>query len=253
MTGVRTACLVAALAAAVVVAGCGGDDDGTRAAAEPAVTATPTPAPAEAPPDAPAARKVRFRATDGEPVSGRYTPAGRDAPAIVLLHQIDGGVDQWEPLVPYLHAAGFATLAYQSRQSALEAERLPDAIGALRWLRSHPDVDPRRLGLVGASIGASTAVLAMATKARRTVDAAVALSPPDSSDIWSLQDDDRYRPHDVLFIADDREAVSAEGMMDGAVRSELLRSEGPGHGVALLPERGVRDALLAWLDERVRR
>jgi hypothetical protein len=253
MTGVRTACLVAALAAAVVVAGCGGDDDGTRAAAEPAVTATPTPAPAEAPPDAPAARKVRFRATDGEPVSGRYTPAGRDAPAIVLLHQIDGGVDQWEPLVPYLHAAGFATLAYQSRQSALEAERLPDAIGALRWLRSHPDVDPRRLGLVGASIGASTAVLAMATKARRTVDAAVALSPPDSSDIWALQDDDRYRPHDVLFIADDREAVSAEGMMDGAVRSELLRSEGPGHGVALLPERGVRDALLAWLDERVRR
>jgi hypothetical protein len=253
MTGVRTACLVAALAAAVLVAGCGGDDDGTRAAAEPAATATPTPAPAEAPPDAPAARKVRFRATDGEPVSGRYTPAGRDAPAVVLLHQIDGGVDQLEPLVPYLHAAGFATLAYQSRQSPIEAERLPDAIGALRWLRSRPDVDPRRLGLVGASIGASTAVLAMATKARRTVDAAVALSPPDSSDIWALQDDDRYRPHDVLFIADDREAVSAEGMMDGAVRSELLRSEGPGHGVALLPERGVRDALLAWLDERVRR
>jgi hypothetical protein len=105
---------------------------------------------------------------------------------------------------------------------------------------------------VGASIGASTTVLAMATKARSTVDAAVALSPPDSSDIWALQDDDRYRPHDVLFVADDREAVSAEGMLEGAVRSKLVRSEGPGHGVALLPEQGVRDALLAWLDERVR-
>jgi hypothetical protein len=89
-------------------------------------------------------------------------------------------------------------------------------------------------------------------KARRTLDAAVALSPPDSADIWSLQDDDRYRPHDVLFVSDESEASSAEGMMDGAVRSEIIRSEGPGHGVALLPEQGVRDALLAWLDERVR-
>ena len=258
MTGGRTAWIVAALAIALV-AGCGDDDDdGTPVASEPAATATATeipaatPTPTEAPPDAPSARKVTFRATDGKPVTGKYTPAGRDAPGVVLLHQIDGGVDQWEPLIPYLHAAGFAALAYQSRQSAIEAERLPDAIGALRWLRSRPEVDPRRLALVGASIGASTTVLAMATKARSTVDAAVALSPPDSSDIWALQDDDRYRPHDVLFVADDREAVSAEGMLEGAVRSKLVRSEGPGHGVALLPEQGVRDALLAWLDERVR-
>ena len=252
MAGSRTACLAAALALALV-AGCGGDDDdGAPAAGAPTATATATATPTPAPPDAPAPRKVRFQATDGEPVTGKYTPAGRDAPAVVLLHQIDGGVDQWEPLIPYLHDAGFATLAYQSRRSALEAERLPDAIGALRWLRSRPDVDPHRVGLVGASIGASTAVLAMATKARRTVDAAVALSPPDSADIWSLQDDDRYRPHDVLFVSDESEASSAEGMMDGAVRSEIIRSEGPGHGVALLPEQGVRDALLAWLDERVR-
>ena len=183
---------------------------------------------------------------------GAYTPAGRDAPAVVLLHEIRGGVDQWAPLVPFLHEAGFATLAYQSRSSAIESERLPDAIGAVRWLRSRPDVDPQRLALVGASIGASTTVLAMATKAREDVDAAVALSPPDSGDIWALQDDDRYRPHDVLLIADASESSSAEGMLDGAVRSKFMQSEGPGHGVALLPERDVHDALLAWLDDRVR-
>ncbi len=111
---------------------------------------------------------------------------------------------------------------------------------------------PRRIALVGASIGASTAVLAMATGAGRTVDAAVALSPPDSSDIWSLQDDGRYRPHDVLFVSDEREAPSAEGMLDGAVRSEAIRSDGAGHGVALLAEAGVRDALVDWLEARVR-
>ena len=171
---------------------------------------------------------------------------------MVLLHEIRGGPDQWAPLTGTLHAAGFATLAYASRASAIERERLPDALAAVRWLRGRRDVDPRRLALVGASIGASTAVLAMATGARRTVDAAVALSPPDSSDIWSLQDDGRYRPHDVLFVSDEREAPSAEGMLDGAVRSEAIRSAGAGHGVALLAEAGVRDALVDWLEARVR-
>jgi dienelactone hydrolase len=186
-------------------------------------------------------------------VRGSYTAGpGRNAPAVVLLHEIRGGPDQWDPLVPYLHAAGFATLAYASRPSAMERERLPDAVAAVRWLRGRPDVDRRRIALVGASIGASTAVLAMATGTGRTADAAVALSPPDSADIWALQDDGRYRPHDVLFVADERESTSAEGMLDGAVRSELVQSEAPGHGVVLLAEPGVREALLGWLDERVR-
>jgi hypothetical protein len=244
---------VPALAAALF-SGCGGDDPDAPAdrGATPSPTATPAATRTPEPPPAPAARNVRFRAPDGEPVAGRFTPAGRDAPAVVLLHEIRGGVDQWDPLIPYLHEAGFATIAYKSRASPLEAERLPDALGAVKWLRGRRDIDAERLALVGASIGASTAVFAMATGARTSVDAAVAISPPDSADIWALQDDERYRPHDVLLISDAQEATSAEGMFDGAVRSDVMRSAGPGHGVALLAEQGVRDALLAWLDEHVR-
>ena len=136
--------------------------------------------------------------------------------------------------------------------SIVESERLPDAIGALRWLRARRGVDRRRLGMVGASIGASTAVLAMAGEGGRLARAAVALSPPDSSDIWDLQGRGRYRPHDLLLVSDERESSSAEGMLDGARRSRALRSGRPGHGVTLLAEPGVRDALLRWLQTRVR-
>ena len=153
--------------------------------------------------------------------------------------------------MPYLHAAGFATLAYQSRGTPVEKDRLPDALGALRWLRARPDVDRRRIALVGASIGASTTVLAMATGARRTVDAAVALSPPDTPDVADLQDAGRYRPHDVLFVSDASESAPVEGMLRGAVRSRAIRSQAPGHGVRLLAEPAVRTALLDWLHERV--
>ncbi len=44
-------------------------------------------------------RSVRFRADDGKAVAGRYTPAGDDAPGVVLLHEIRGGPDQWAPLI----------------------------------------------------------------------------------------------------------------------------------------------------------
>ena len=249
MSPARTVLIALALAAPLQSA-CGSDVEPPvdRSRAEQTPTATPAPAP----PPAPRATSVRFRAADGEPVTGEYSPAGKHAPAVVLLHEIRGGPDQWSPLIPYLHAAGFAALAYRSRASALESERLPDALAAVRWLRAREEVDPERIALVGASIGASTAVLAMATGARRSADAAVALSPVDSSDIWALQDDDRYRPHDLLLVSDERESASAEGMLDGAVRSKVMRSAGDGHGVVLLGEPGVRDALLAWLQDRVR-
>jgi hypothetical protein len=234
---VRRAVVVAF--AALAVAGCGGDDV--------------KPAPREQAPAPPRAETVRFKASDGRAVSARYTPAAGDrAPAVVLLHEIRGGPDQWDTLVPDLHEAGFATLAYESRASVMERNRVRDVLGAVRWLRRRPDVDRGRLALVGASIGASTTVFAMASGTRRTVDAAVALSPPDSPDIWALQDHGRYHPHDVLMVSDEREATAVDGMMDGAVRSQALRSARPGHGVALLAEPRIRAALVAWLRERVR-
>ena len=238
--------MLGAAGTALLIAGCG---DAAAPERPRAASATAAPPPA---PEAPPAKQVRFRATDGKPVEGRFTTAGRNAPAVVLLHEVRGGPDQWDGLVGALHEAGFATLAYRSRPSIVESERLPDTIGALRWLRSRKGVDRRRLALVGASIGASTTVLAMAGEGGRLARAGVALSPPDSADIWDLQGRGRYRPHDLLLVSDERESSSAEGMLDGARRSRALRSERPGHGVTLLAEPGVRAALVRWLRTRVR-
>jgi hypothetical protein len=103
--------LRAVLLGAVLLAGCGASE---QRAAAPTPSATPTPTPS-----APPAQTVRFKAADGQPVTAQYTPAGDRAPAVVLLHEIRGGPDQWDPLVPLLHEAGFATLAYSSRVSPL--------------------------------------------------------------------------------------------------------------------------------------
>ena len=238
--------LAAALATALVLAGCG---DGAAPERPRAVLGDGRPAAA---PEAPPAKQVRFRAADGKPVEGRFTAAGRSRPRSCSCTRSAAARTSGTGCVGALHEAGFATLAYRSRPSIVESERLPDAIGALRWLRSRKGVDRRRLALVGASIGASTTVLAMAGEGGRLARAGVALSPPDSADIWDLQGRGRYRPHDLLLVSDERESSSAEGMLDGARRSRALRSERPGHGVTLLAEPGVRAALVRWLRTRVR-
>ena len=244
----RLASRLAVPVAAAVVAGCGSDGD----AARPAATATRTPAaPAAATPAPLPARAVRFRAADGRRVQGKFTPAGRRAPGVVLLHQIDGGVDQFDDFVPALHAAGFATLAYGSRSDISETDRLPDLAGALRWMRVQPRVDGSRLGLVGASIGASTAAVAIADTQRRSLRAAVALSPPDSPDVFALQDSGRYRPHDVLFVSDAHEASAVENAMPGARRSKAVVAPAAGHGVQLLPLPEVRRQVVGWLRDRL--
>jgi hypothetical protein len=101
--------------------------------------------------------------------------------------------------------------------------------------------------VVGASIGATTAVLAMTDRVGRRLRAAVALSPADAASLFELQGSGRYRPHDVLFVSDRAEAQSVENLWPGAVRSRRLQSSTDGHGVALLGDRGVHEALLGWL------
>jgi alpha-beta hydrolase superfamily lysophospholipase len=191
----------------------------------------------------PASERVHFSATDGEPVSARLTPAGPQAPTVVLVYDHS---PHWTTLVPVLHDAGYATLAHDVRRSPLESERVKDTLGAVRWLRARGDT---RIALFGDGLGASSVVLAAARDPR--IAATIALSPIDTPDVWTLQDAGRYHPHDLLLISDRAGAAAPDSMLDGAERSRVLRSREAGYGMGLLDEERVRSAVLAWLDERV--
>jgi dipeptidyl aminopeptidase/acylaminoacyl peptidase len=77
---------IAGLAAALLV-GCGEDRDAPE---QPPQSSHATTASTPTPPAPPPARTVRFTAADGEAVTAEYTPAGRRAPAVVLLHEVRG-------------------------------------------------------------------------------------------------------------------------------------------------------------------
>jgi hypothetical protein len=238
---------IAAASLALALGACGGGD-------EPPAPATRSPTPSvtrTAAPVAPPAHRVRFRASDGKPVKGVYRPAGAAAPAVVLVNGLVGGAGQWEAFAPYLHDAGFATLAYDGRGGVDEAELVKEIGGAVTFLRRRRDVDPRRLGIVGSSVGASTAVLAMTGPDRRRLRTAVALSPPAAPVFDTLIEKHRYHPHNVLFLSDYREQSSVKSLTRGAIGSRTAVSEMIGHGVALLETETNRRVVLDWLERHL--
>jgi hypothetical protein len=240
----RRQAAIAAAGLAMALGACGsGDETGSARSRSPAPSATPA-----IPPAAPPARPVRFRASDGKPVKGAFRTAGAAAPAVVLVNGLVGGVEQWDAFVPYLHAAGFATLAFDGRGGVDETELVKDVAGAVAFLRRRRDVDPRRLAIVGSSVGGSTAVLAMTGPDRRRLCAAVALSPPSAPAFDTLRDHHRYHPRNVLFVSDQRERASVAPLTRGAIGSRMAVSEMVGHGVVLLEDATNRRAVLAWLD-----
>ena len=173
----------------------------------------------------------------------------------MLVHQSDGGAEQWDDFVPYLQEAGFSSLAYDGRGGLDEGALIKEAEAAVRFLARRRDVGT--IGIVGASIGANTAALVLARDRRRTLRAGVALSPGDSSVRERRRAAEHYRPRHLLVVADADEISLARPFLRGAVDGRERRTRAFGHGVDLLG--GVvaghdadRAAVLAWLAGRVR-
>jgi dipeptidyl aminopeptidase/acylaminoacyl peptidase len=124
---------------------------------------------------------VSFRAADGVEAHGQlFKPAGGDArkPAIVYVHgggprqMLLGWHTRWEyandyGLNQYLANLGFVVLSVDYRLSVgygqafqfpensatRGASEYRDVLAAGRYLQARPDVDPRRIGIWGASLG----------------------------------------------------------------------------------------------------
>jgi dipeptidyl aminopeptidase/acylaminoacyl peptidase len=127
----------------------------------------------------PNAEEVTFPTADGLTLHGCYlkTPAPRRRG--VLLFGIEFGSNRWScvPYCQHLLDAGYDVFAYEPRgqgDSPIQPnyEPLPwitdyeveDARGALRYLKSRPDTDPRGVGCFGISKGGGAAVLAAANE-----------------------------------------------------------------------------------------
>lgn len=115
---------------------------------------------------------VVFSGRKGTELSGWFVPgagsAARALPCILLLYGYGGYKEQMVYYASMLHDSGFACFMFDMQGSGL-LRGLPvtmgyrerwDALDALAYIITRPDVDAERIGALGVSMGAATALMA---------------------------------------------------------------------------------------------
>ena len=109
-------------------------------------------------------------------------PGSRVAPALVIAHGWGGNAETMLPLAGPLHRAGYALVIFDARNHGRSD---PDTFSSMPrfaedidqivdWLKLRPGVDPKRIGVLGHSVGAAAALLAASR--RRDLAAVVSVA-----------------------------------------------------------------------------
>lgn len=118
---------------------------------------------------------VRFATTQGRTLHGWWISGGGEArPLVVLVHGWGRNAERMLPYLPLLHPLGVHLLVVEARNHGFsDRDRyatMPkfseDIRAAVDFAIARPDVDARRIGVLGLSIGGAAAIHAAAHDAR---------------------------------------------------------------------------------------
>jgi dienelactone hydrolase len=223
----------------------------TASATSPALSPSPLPSGTTITPAVDTAPKaVRIEGAQGLEIAGTFYPATPiPFPAVLLLHMYGRQRSDWESFAGQLAASGISSLAIDLRghgeTGGAEDWELAqqDCARALAWLVAQPQVDPKRLGVVGASIGANLALhLGAQTPGLRAV---AALSP--GFNYFRLTIDgviSSYGQRPLFLAASENDPYSADTVRqlaeEAGSRATLLVFPAAGHGTDMF---GATDQL----------
>jgi len=184
--------------------------------------------------------------------------------AVILIHQGGSNRHEWDSLTPGLLEQGYVVLAYDVRGHGdsdpvdsirklfNDPNQAPlDLQAAIEYLAAQSEVDPDRLAVVGASIGANLAAMASSEMPIKT---AVAISGKTSA-TYNLAGKTDLAMRSVFFISSDgdqsgKRAAWATELFDQTSeprRLEIVADSGR-HGVGIFVDApGVRQMILEWL------
>lgn len=204
-----------------------------------------------------AGHTVTFRGDDGRTIVGSLFEANRrPSAAVVLVPMLGRPRDDWQNIGEELANASITALAVD-----LPGQRSPGnagdlagwhtvITGALSFLAARPDVRPSAMGVAGASLGASLAVLAAATDGR--IRSLALVSP--SLDYRGVRIDTalrQYGSRPALLMASLRDSYAARSVRElaagGPGPREIQWSETAAHGSILLArEPDLSRSLVEW-------
>lgn len=192
-------------------------------------------------------RTIAIRAADGTPLSASiYEAAQQQAPAVVLVHMLRRTHADWNGVAEALQQAGFTVVALDLRGHGDSAGRydpdgdlsvlVQDVQAAVGLLQARSDIARGRVGIAGASLGASLAVLTAA--ADPAVRSIALLSP--ALEYRGLKCEAalrKFAPRPALLVASSNDPYamrSARQLTAAGPSNEAVTLEGAGHGTAMI-------------------
>jgi alpha-beta hydrolase superfamily lysophospholipase len=213
---------------------------------------------AAAPPARAASRPLTLTAADGVTIAADLYEAPPPSSAVVLVHVLGGTRADWRVVAERLQAEGMTALAIDLRghggstgSSAPSAEMAQDVKAAVGWLAGRPEVRPGAIAVVGASLGATAALMAAADLPQ--VKAAVLVSP--AADYRGVRLDAagrKFARRPLLLIASQDDPYALRTVRDLAPPELPLREQRvstvTGHGTQLLDrDPDMLGALVDWV------
>jgi alpha-beta hydrolase superfamily lysophospholipase len=222
----------------------------------------------------PVPERVTLTAVDGVQLACSWWPqTAAKAPRVLLLHQLSRNRGDWDVMAARLNQAGFSVLAMDFRGhgesnkagnrrldftdfSVRDWKLLPgDVTCAVNWLARQAGADSGRIALVGASIGANSALLAAAADKR--VHTLVLLSPGlDYHGLKTERAMEQYGTRSIFLLASADDEYSA-----GTVKRLGLLARGrnavkvfqkAGHGTSMFGVEPTLPVLIeGWLKENL--
>lgn len=200
----------------------------------------------------PTLEEVAFVASDGVKLRGWFIPSTNGA-TIVYVHGGGGDRTQLFPDAELVAKHGYGVLAFDTRGAGESDAATPtwganeqrDLRAAIDFVTGRPDVDPKRLGVVGFSIGASTVAMVAAEDPRLRAVVLCATWPSLDEEI-----DYKYRRYGVISRAPAKWALRRAGVDFEAVRPiDVLAKVRPRPLFMIVG--GDDDDTPPWIEERV--
>jgi len=218
--------------------------------------------------------EVSFKTKDGITINGVFQNPAVDAtpaPAVILIHQGGSNKEEWleNPLTEKLLKAGYAVLVYDVRLHGdsekdegdiqdlfNNPKRAPlDLQAAIAFLKQDKKIDAKRIGIVGASIGANLACVAAASK-KYTIKSVVSISAKSAA-VQNLSGEKELKaPNNAFHIASKAEqdgkraewANELYALTTGKKKVEI--AEGNKHGSYIIAEHpALQQSIIEWFKE----
>jgi dienelactone hydrolase len=224
------------------------------------------------------AEKVIFTTSDGYKITGTLTkPDKKSVAGVVLLHMYTHKKEDWKPLIPYLTELGITTLAIDmrghgesniapngkditdkviNRDKVLFNQMRMDAEGAVKYLIQKAGIDPKHIGLIGASVGCSVAIQTVVEKSVKISAVTVMTPGKDYLGVPTIVHIQTWSKTPILILSSKEEAETGANLIHNWLKGQgaeiRLFDERDIHGTYMFGKvKGIEKLIADWMGGRL--